>query len=178
MSASADRHARVVLVPGALALLPAYAGLDDPVAALRAACLAAVRWLDGAVEVVADEQGARVAEALLEAAGVSRLAALAPRASASYLVIGNGSACRTEQAPGHLDERSLDFDKALGAALTRCDRDALAHLDQGLARELWASTGALPVLADLLPEGCAAAVDYDDDPYGVQYWVIRWEPSG
>ena len=31
---------RVVLVPGVLALLPEYAGFADPVADLRAACLA------------------------------------------------------------------------------------------------------------------------------------------
>ncbi len=43
---------RVVLVPGTLALLPAYAGLADPVAELRAACVEAVRWL-GADPVVA-----------------------------------------------------------------------------------------------------------------------------
>ena len=33
----------------------------------------------------------------------------------------------------------------------------------------------LPRLAGLLTDGATASVDYDDDPYGVQYWVIRWE---
>ena len=47
---------RVVLVPGVLALLPEYAGLEDPVAELRAACLAAVAWLGPDVTVLADEQ--------------------------------------------------------------------------------------------------------------------------
>ena len=176
---------RVVLVPGVLALLPEYAGLEDPVAELRAACLEAVAWLGGAVTVVADEQGARVAEALLSAAGVSRLAPLAPQptdaslaaqppAASAYLVVGNGSACRTEKAPGHLDDRAADFDEALGAALTSPDPDALAGIDQDLARELWASTGAVPQLSRILTADAEATVDYDDDPYGVQYWVIRW----
>lgn len=173
---------RVVLVPGVLALLPAYAGVEDPVAELRSACLAAVRWLDGPVVVVADEQGSRVGEALLSAAGVSRLGrqgALAPQPTdtpqpTNYLVVGNGSACRTERAPGHLDERAAEFDKALGAALVAPDLDALAGIDQGLARELWASTEVLPRLAGILTADAEVSVDYDDDPYGVQYWVVRW----
>lgn len=163
---------RVVLVPGVLAMLPEHAGVTDPVAELRAACLDAVRWLDGPVVVVADAQGARVAKALLSAAGL----ATSPTGvgGGSYLVVGNGSACRTEKAPGHLDERAEEFDKALGVALTTCDRAALARLDQGLARELWASTAALPQLAEILTPDAEVTVDYDDDPYGVQYWVIRW----
>ena len=93
-------------------------------------------------------------------------------------MVGNGSACRSEKAPGHLDERAAAFDDALGAALVGCDREALAGLDQDLARELWASTAVLPQLADVLADGATATVDYDDDPYGVQYWVIRWEIPG
>ncbi|MDP2774938.1 MAG: hypothetical protein Q8O61_15400, partial [Nocardioides sp.] len=67
---------RVVLVPGALALLPSYRGIEDPVADLRAACLDAVRWLGADPRVVAGAQGARVAAHLID--GVSRLAPLAP----------------------------------------------------------------------------------------------------
>ena len=165
---------RVVLVPGVLALLPEHAGLEDPVAELRAACVAAVRWLGGPVEVVADQQGERVAEALLSAAGVST-GSTGVGDGASYLVVGNGSACRSEKAPGHLDERAAAYDDALAEALVGCDRAALAGLDQDLARELWASTADFPRLAGLLVPGTTASVDYDDDPFGVQYWVIRWE---
>ncbi len=63
---------RVALVPGALALLPRYAGLADPVPELRAACRAAVAWLcesGGPVSVVASVQGARVARHLVSDAG-------------------------------------------------------------------------------------------------------------
>ena len=70
---------RVVLVPGVLALLPEYAGIEDPVAELREACLAAVAWLGADVSVLGGAQGTRVGEYLLEAAGVSRLASLAPQ---------------------------------------------------------------------------------------------------
>ena len=165
---------RVVLVPGVLALLPEYAGIEDPVAELRSACLEAVRWLGDSVVVVADAQGERVGEALLSAAGVPTGSA-GVGAGASYLVVGNGSACRSDKAPGHLDERAAAYDDALGEALVGCDRDGLAGLDQDLARELWASTAALQRLVELLVPGTTASVDYDDDPFGVQYWVIRWE---
>lgn len=180
---SASSPARVVLVPGVLALLPEYAGLEDPVAALRAACVSAVRWLcdDGAafeaVEVVADAQGERVARALLAAIGASASspASAGPAAGgAAYLVVGNGSARRSDQAPGHLDGRAADFDAALGAALRGPDLRALAAVDRSLAQELWASVDGIARLADLLTPGHRAEVDYDDAPFGVQYWVVRW----
>ena len=62
---------RAVLVPGVLALLPAYAGLTEPVLDLRLACLDAVAWLGPDVVVLGDPQGVRVGHALLAAAGVS-----------------------------------------------------------------------------------------------------------
>ena len=64
--APVTRPTKVVLVPGVLALLPEYAGLEDPVAELRAACLEAVAWLGDDVRVVADDQGARVAAYLCD----------------------------------------------------------------------------------------------------------------
>lgn len=153
---------RVVLVPGVLALLPEYAGLEDPVAELRAAALAAVGWLGGEVTVLADAQGARVAAHLLDATSRSG-------GEPSYLVVGNGSAKRTEKAPGHFDERAEEFDRALGESL----RAGHPAVDVALAGELWASTDAIVELAELDDLG-AARVDYDDAPYGVQYWVMRF----
>ena len=55
------------------------------------------------------------------------------------------------------------------------DLAALEGLDQDLARELWAATGSFPWLAEVLRPEARAQVDYDDAPYGVQYWVVRWE---
>ena len=66
---------RAALVPGVLALLPEYAGLDDPVADLRAAVHEAAAWLAeivGPLAVVADEQGARVGRHLLAEVGAPR----------------------------------------------------------------------------------------------------------
>lgn len=162
---------RVALVPGVLALLPEYAGIDDPVAELRAACLRAIWWLreTGPVEVVAGPQGDRVAGALLDAAGVSTGSVTGGGDRASYLVVGNGSATRSEKAPGHLDERSHAFDDALGASL----RAGRPEVDAVLAEQLWADVGAIVRMRGLGDLG-PAQVDYADDPFGVQYWVMRW----
>jgi hypothetical protein len=160
---------RVVVVPGCLALLPAYASLHDPVAPLRAAALEAVRWLEGEVEVLGSDSGRRVGEALLDEAGPVR-----GHAATDRLVVLNGTARRTEKAPGHLDPRAEAYDAALGAALAGPDLTALAEVDLGLGRELLADVDALPALTGLLAGAGPATVDYDDAPYGVQYWVMRW----
>lgn len=150
------------LVPGVLALLSSYTSIEDPVADLRAACVGAVERLGPRVRVVASEatggSGARVAAALVAAAGAEVVAA----GETGVLVVGNGSAKRTEKAPGHLDERAAGFDEAL--------RRSFAGIDPVLAEELWADTACLaglPSLAD-------AEVRYDDAPFGVQYWVALW----
>jgi hypothetical protein len=135
---------RVLVVPGVLALRPEYASLEDPVADLRAAVEAGRAWL---------------AE---NAPGESRL------------VVGNGSAKRTEKAPGAFDERAEAFDAALGGALRAGDLEAIAATDLDLAAELWADVADLVAAAGELGPVTSVQVDYDDAPYGVQYWVVRW----
>jgi hypothetical protein len=165
---------RVVLVPGVPALLPTYRSIEDPVAPLRAACLEAVRWVGAAPRVVADAQGERVAAALLDAAGRARAGEPVETSERGVLVVGNGSARRTEAAPGPFDPRAVPFDDALGTALRRPDPGALRAVDPAVAEDLWAATGSFAELADLLEGSELVAVDYDDAPYGVQYWVMRW----
>jgi hypothetical protein len=149
----------LALVPGVPALLPAYASLEDPVAELRAACLAAVGGLGPRVRVLASgPSGARVGAALAAAVG----AAVVADGETGVLVVGNGSARRTERAPGHFDPRAEDFDAGL--------RRTFAGIDADLAAELWADTDCLGVLPPL----DEAEVTYDDAPFGVQYWVARW----
>lgn len=154
---------RTALVPGVPALLPAYASIEDPVAPLRAACLAAVGRLGPRVRVQAsgasDGSGVRVGAALVRAVG----AEVVTSGETGVLVVGNGSATRTEKAPGHLDERSETFDDAL--------RESFAAIDGGLAAELWADAGQL----GQLPPLAEADVLYDDAPFGVQYWVALWD---
>ncbi|MFI2708424.1 hypothetical protein ACH5WX_12865, partial [Nocardioides sp. CER28] len=121
---------RVALVPGVLALLPEYRSLQDPVASLRAACLDAVAWLGPSPRVVADAQGSRIAAALVGAAGLDtpppsgsgystsgrvggRVASASERIETTeegVLVVGNGSARRTEASPGPFDPRAVPFD--------------------------------------------------------------------
>lgn len=167
---------RVVVVPPVPALLPEHAGRVDPVADLRAAAGAAVAWLceqaDGVRIVAADGLAERVARHLLGSSTPHRAGTRA-RADDAVLVMANGSARRSEKAPGHLDERAHAFDEALGAALARGDVTALAGIDPVLAAELWATgTEAFAALGGLVVE--ESQVDYDDDPFGVAYWVVRW----
>jgi hypothetical protein len=163
---------RVVVVPSTLALLPDYASLDDPITELRTSVLAAVDWLvdAGPAEVLAATPAAeRIGAHLLGARSGS---------GAGLLVVANGSARRTEKAPGHFDERAAAFDKEIGAALAAGDPSALARIDVALAEELWAPDA--PAFVQLASVGEVGEVDevdvdYDDDPFGVQYWVVRWE---
>ncbi len=94
------------------------------------------------------------------------------------LVVGNGSARRTEKAPGHLDPRAAAFDEALGQALRAPSLAVLAEVDLELARELWADVEPIRALGDLLSGDEQVTIDHDDDPYGVQYWVLRWSGPG
>lgn len=152
----------LALVPGVPALLPSYASLEDPVADLRAACHDAVGRLGPRVRVRASgPSGLRVAAALVTTAG----GAVVDDGETGVLVVGNGSATRTEKAPGHLDVRAADFDAAL--------RRTFTGIDAALAAELWADTACL---GDLPPLG-EAEVLYDDAPFGVQYWVAVWGTS-
>jgi hypothetical protein len=170
----------VVLIPGVLALLPEYASIADPVAKLRTVVLEAVAGLDGPVEVLADEQGRRVGEWALEAAGASAGTAAGGLAAqpkkgqpTGYLVVGNGSAKRSTEAPGYLDTKAAAFDAELGRCLKEGLSGSLAGIDVLMAKELWASVEGIVAMAGL-PDLGTAEVLYDDDPFGVQYWVMRW----
>ncbi|RNM16262.1 hypothetical protein [Nocardioides pocheonensis] len=162
---------RVVFVPSTLALLPAYASIDDPISDLREAVDAAVAWLleEGPATALWGSGSAhRIAEHLLGERGGH---------GPGLLVVANGSATRTEKAPGHLDERAAGFDAAVGKALAEGDQAALAAIDTDLADELWAMPDAdvLRKVAGRVGPVTDVHVDYDDAPYGVQYWVVRWQ---
>ena len=104
----------------------------------------------------------------------SRLAA--GEARVALLVVGDGSARRTEKAPGHLDPRAEPFDAAATAALGAADLPALLALDASLAADLLAA-GRAPwqVLAAAAEHaGWAPSVTYAGAPYGVHYVVAEW----
>ncbi|WP_239455380.1 hypothetical protein [Nocardioides gilvus] len=160
---------RVVIVPCVPALLPEYASVSDPVADLRTACVAAVAWLDSDVRVIADDAlGERVAESLLGKAST-------PGAT-DLLVVANGSARRSEKAPGHLDERAAAYDQQMGELLARGDVAGLSGLDPALGRELLVAGAG--VWSTLVSEGIdvqSVTTDHAEDPFGVMYWVVRWQ---
>lgn len=168
---------RLAIIPGTLALLPRHASLVDPIAELRSAVSTTIHWLGPEVEVLGSEQGRRVGTELLGDRAISADAD-------STLVVLNGSACRTEKAPGHFDERAEAFDATLAAALIAADPVALRAVDVNLAGELWADVEVLPGLADLLEArhrghgDWQVSVEHDAVPHGVQYWVLRLESAG
>jgi hypothetical protein len=106
--------------------------------------------------------------------------ALAGRAERLLLlVVGDGSARRDEQAPGHLDARAVALDRATVTALGAADPAALIEIDPGLAGELLATgRAALQVLAHAV-RGSALECEqlWSDDPYGVLYAVAVWVPD-
>jgi hypothetical protein len=93
------------------------------------------------------------------------------------VAVADGSACRTERAPGHLDPRAEGFDDAIADVLSQGDASALSDIDPTLARDLlcggvlvWRSVagavGASVVArAELLTHVA---------PYGVGYFVALW----
>jgi hypothetical protein len=129
---------------------------------------------DNVARGVAEPAGERVARRLLAEVGWSgELTDPAP--GAPLLVVANGTACRSEKAPGLLDPRATAFDAELGSALVTGDPEALRGLDPGLGAALWChDVPAFSRLAELLPPGPPARVTYDGDPFGVQYWVLTW----
>ncbi len=98
------------------------------------------------------------------------------RGEVALLVMGDGSACRDEKAPGYLDERAGPYDREVARALAHADTAALARLDPVLSQELMAAgRAAWQVLAgaagDRRPHGELLA---DQAPYGVGYFVAAW----
>jgi len=96
----------------------------------------------------------------------------------ALVILGDGSACRTEKPPGYLDPRAEEFDASVTKALAAADTDALLALDPVLAGELLAAGRApwqvLAGAAAAVPEPLAGEVLYDAAPYGVQYTVAVW----
>lgn len=98
----------------------------------------------------------------------------------ALLVMGDGSARRTEKAPGYLDPRAVPFDQRVTRALATADARALRELDARLGSALlapgtnpWRLTGHLAG-APGNPDHYAARLTYDEAPFGVGYFVAHW----
>ncbi|HEX4018691.1 MAG TPA: hypothetical protein VHX15_18275 [Frankiaceae bacterium] len=98
----------------------------------------------------------------------------------ALLVMGDGSARRTEKAPGWLDERAAGFDAGVSAALASGDPNLLAGLDLELGHALLAAGAPVWIAASRLLAGTRwqAEVSYDEAPYGVGYLVATWSVPG
>lgn len=102
----------------------------------------------------------------------------------ALLVMADGSAKRTTEAPGYFDERAIAYDSAIAQALEEGDAATLAGLDQELAVELWVA-GARPLatLGELVLSRMAkdatitARMRANVAPLGVGYWVANWSVS-
>lgn len=101
----------------------------------------------------------------------------------ALLVCGDGSACRSEKAPGYFQPDAAAWDEAALAALRAADAPALLCLDPTVGRRLFAA-GRAPwqVLAGAASDGrFDATIDWADAPYGVMYVAGTWvrkEPTG
>jgi len=100
------------------------------------------------------------------------------RGRVGLLVMGDGSARRTDTSPGYADPRAAPFDAGVEQALAAGDPADLATLDLGLGAELlaagvpaWRAAGAL-----LGGGRYAAELLYAGAPYGVGYLVASWVP--
>lgn len=194
----------VLVLPSPRALLP-WVSEDDPVPELRAACADALEKLRASgprhVVVVAapvsdlnrargvtEPLGHRIARHLLgetsfeaQVAVPSTAASLVERARnggpTALVVIADGSASRSEKAPGHLHPDAVPFDDFIERALRAGDVDALAGIDPARAAELWCEgVPGFHLIAEVARgRGIATDVSYADAPYGVAWWVARWD---
>jgi hypothetical protein len=188
-----------LVLPSPPALL-APRSVIDPVAELRAACHDAVTGLPHGQQVIVlanpvseanaargitEPLGHRVVESLLVGIEFEPQLAL-PYAAAALLelvepttlvVMADGSARRGEKAPGHLHPDAIAFDDRVEAALRNGDAAALATLDPDLGEELWCDgIPGFRVLGEATRgRRVTAEVSYADAPYGVAWWVARWE---
>lgn len=93
------------------------------------------------------------------------------------VAVADGSGCRTERAPGHLDARAEPFDDGIADCLARGDPAALAATDSSLGQQLLCS--GLPAwrwvarAVDDAPIARAELLTHVA-PYGVAYFVALW----
>ena len=100
-----------------------------------------------------------------------------PADDVAVLALGDGSARRTEKAPGHFDVRAESFDNEIARLLAAGDAVGLATIDSELSDELMCA--GLPVwrwLGGLIGSrrvGLAELMVHAA-PYGVGYFVASW----
>jgi len=103
----------------------------------------------------------------------------------ALLAMGDGSAHRSLQAPGYLDERAAGFDAAVARALADGDPAALAAVAADpVGAELLAAgrapwrAAAATVVHEWAGSPVTARLLADEAPYGVGYLVALWTTNG
>lgn len=101
------------------------------------------------------------------------------------LTMGDGSAKRSNSAPGYLDEGAGPFDAEVTRALSAPDFGWLVNgISPELCTELWvAGRQAWQFLAGAARQAprdgeVAARLHYQGAPYGVGYVVVSWQVTG
>jgi hypothetical protein len=93
----------------------------------------------------------------------------------ALLVMGDGSASRTDKAPRHLNPHAIAFDQAVLDAVATGDLPLLVGIDLTLAEEVGAAGApAWQHLAGSVERVESSGIDCSADPYGVLYFVARW----
>lgn len=94
----------------------------------------------------------------------------------AMLVMGDGSACRTEQSPGWYEPDAIPFDDVVTASLAEGEAKPLLELDEAVgARVLASGTTAWRTAGQiLLGTTVDAHLHYADAPFGVCYLVASW----
>jgi hypothetical protein len=93
------------------------------------------------------------------------------------IAVGDGSGCRSERAPGYLDDRAEPFDDVISDLLARGDVAGFGRVDAEVAGDLLCA--GLPVWQWVASEAAAAEVTTAElamhvAPYGVGYFVALW----
>lgn len=105
-----------------------------------------------------------------------------PGGPCALVVLGDGSARRSEKAPGYLDPRAADFDAALARTLGTGDPAGLSAerlAEHGASELLVGGLAAWAAVAPLLASSeWDAEVLYDAAPYGVGYFAAAWTSRG
>lgn len=95
----------------------------------------------------------------------------------AVLAMGDACSCRPPVAPLPPDERAVDFDASVAAALRAGDRGALLAIDEATATALGvAGRASWQVLAGAAPS-VRGKLLHDEAPYGVGYLVASWTPA-
>jgi hypothetical protein len=161
------------------------AGSDDPIDPGLALPLLIAGWAAAGTGAAVRIRGELVAVDETPQACAALGAALAAEwaadpAPVGLLVIGDGAATHTEQAPGYLDERAGGFDAQVTQALRDADRAMLAALDPVLAEELLA-VGRAPwqvLAAATAGTTWRGELLHSSTPFGVAYHVAVWTLAG